>query len=195
MLAAGFADPVFDAQASFRALLEALSNPGRIVTLPAESATPEGVPPAVAAALLTLTDFETPVWLPAGLRPSLGAWLRFHAGAPLVDKPEDAAFAVLTGGDDEPDLSKFRAGDDLYPDTSATVLIACPALEAGAAMVLSGPGIPETVPVDPIIVPANFWPAFRRNCALYPRGVDVILACGNAVMGLPRSLTVTEGVA
>ena len=89
-LASGFSDPVHDSQRVFRVLLDALSHPGKIVSV--ASAVPgfdastafagASVPLAAYAALLTLADYVTPVWQPE-LR-VLGDALRFHTGAPLV---------------------------------------------------------------------------------------------------------------
>jgi alpha-D-ribose 1-methylphosphonate 5-triphosphate synthase subunit PhnH len=88
MIAAGFSDPVFQSQAAFRALLAALSEPGTLQQVASEIAPPEGLTTATATALLTLADYETPVWLPESLRDGpAGAWLRFHCGAALVDAP------------------------------------------------------------------------------------------------------------
>ncbi|HEY4350325.1 MAG TPA: phosphonate C-P lyase system protein PhnH, partial [Paraburkholderia sp.] len=71
-LTPGFADPVHDTQAVFRTLLDVLSRPGTIgavsKVLPALSATATGphqpaADRAAFAALLTVCDFSTPVWL------------------------------------------------------------------------------------------------------------------------------------
>ena len=69
-LAPGFADPVHDTQAVFRTLLDALSRPGTVGVvenvLPAAQATGthrSRADLAALAALLTLCDYSTPVWL------------------------------------------------------------------------------------------------------------------------------------
>ena len=54
MLTAGFADPVLDAQACFRAVLEAMSRPGRIQRTGTALKPPEPLNRAAAAVLLTL---------------------------------------------------------------------------------------------------------------------------------------------
>ena len=105
---AGFADPVFQSQTAFRAILAALSEPGTIHQLDADIETPEGLHPASAIVLLTLADYETPIWLAAaGQQGAAGGWLRFHAACPLTPEPADAAFAVLSGAAAEPKLAAF----------------------------------------------------------------------------------------
>ena len=54
VIGAGFADPVFQSQGAFRALLAALSEPGLACELGAAIVPPAGLEPATAVALLTL---------------------------------------------------------------------------------------------------------------------------------------------
>ncbi len=190
-ITAGFADPVRDAQKAFRSLLDALANPGRAETLDIDLTPPAGLDHAAAVALLTVADFETPLWLPQAMVATAGAWLRFHAAVRLVDDPAQAVFAVLTGTEGEPSLSAFHAGDDLYPDRSTTVFVQCHALEGGEPAHLNGPGIRDPLTVAPAGLPAHFWRDLRTNNTRYPRGVDVMLTAGSRLMGLPRSLTIS----
>jgi alpha-D-ribose 1-methylphosphonate 5-triphosphate synthase subunit PhnH len=187
-LAAGFADAVRDSQGAFRAILDALSQPGRMARLGTELAPPPELAPAAAALLLTLADYETPLWLSPRLGAPAAAWLRFHTGAPVTEDPAEARFAVLDGAAGEPALAAFPAGDDLYPDRSATVILQCASLAGGAAVTLAGPGIAGTRIVAPAGLPHGFWAQLARNNRLYPRGVDVVLAAGDRLLGLPRSL-------
>ncbi len=74
----GFTDPVFDAQASFRTLLDVISEPGKIRRLaPPAFKAPEGLSLAAAVCLLTLTDRDTPVWLKGGKYHPAAYWLAF----------------------------------------------------------------------------------------------------------------------
>ena len=59
----GFAEPVADAQTTFRAVLDAMARPGTIHQVGANLSPPAPLDPATAAVLLTLADNETPLWL------------------------------------------------------------------------------------------------------------------------------------
>lgn len=193
LLGAGFADPVFQSQAAFRALLAALAEPGLPQQLGSGFSAPAGLEPATATALLTLADYETPIWLPPALRDGpAAAWLRFHCGAALVEDPAGAAFAVLDGAAPTPLLSAFNLGEDQFPDRSTTVIVQCTALAGGAEVRLEGPGIPGHRMIAPAGLRAGFWTEVAGNAALYPLGVDLILAHGAQALGLPRSTQIVE---
>lgn len=193
MIAPGFSDPVFQSQAAFRALLAALSEPGTLRQVASEIAPPEGLTIATATALLTLADYETPVWLPEALRNGpAGAWLRFHCGAALVENPAEAAFAVIDCAADEPRLSAFNLGTDQFPDRSTTVIVQVNRLEGGHAITLAGPGILGSRDIAPQGLRSGFTDELRENGALYPLGVDVLLTHGEGLIGLPRSTQIEE---
>ncbi len=193
MIAPGFSDPVFQSQAAFRALLAALSEPGTLQQIAGEIAPPEGLAAATATALLTLADYETPVWLPEALRNGpAGAWLRFHCAAALVDDPTEAAFAVVDGAADEPKLSAFNLGTDQFPDRSTTVIVQVAGLEGGSVLTLVGPGILGSRNIAPQGLRSGFTDELRENGALYPLGVDVLLTHGEGLIGLPRSTQIEE---
>ena len=189
-LAAGFGDPVHDAQRLFRAVLDAVSQPGRIVTVSGAPIGPGGISPATAAYLLALVDHDTPLWLaPEFDRPALRDFVRFHCSAPIVAERADAAFAVLASGGADP-FDGFAVGSDPYPDRSATLVIEVPTLTGGLARAWRGPGIDGTARVG-VGTDDGFWRAWAANHALFPCGVDVVFACGAQLLALPRSI-VTE---
>lgn len=192
-ISAGFSDPVFQSQAAFRALLSALSEPGTLQTVASSIAPPQGLCMAAATALLTLADYETPVFLPAQLRDGpAGAWLRFHCSAATIATPETAAFAVIDGADASPLLAAFAPGHDQFPDRSTTVLVQCTSLSGGAAVTLSGPGIPSERVIAPQGLRPGFWAEVAANAELYPLGVDLVLCHGAQLIGLPRTTRIDE---
>jgi len=181
----GFADPVLDAQASFRAVLEAMSRPGRVQQVVVPPELPPGLSPAAAAVLLTLVDAATPLRLAAG--PEAAAWARFHCGCPLV---RDGAAVVLDPTATLPDLDP---GTDEEPERGATLILAVASLEEGAGWRLTGPGIRDTHRLRVRGAPAGFVADWARNRARFPRGVDAILCAGSRIAALPRTVLIEEG--
>ncbi|PSH62159.1 phosphonate C-P lyase system protein PhnH [Phyllobacterium sophorae] len=187
----GFADPVFDAQGVFRASLVATAYPGRIVPLDRTFAAPRPFSPATAALCLTLLDFETPAWLDRQAQSGEAAsWLRFHCGLPLIDETATARFAIVTDPLNLPRLHEFASGEIEYPDRSTTLVIQVQSFTDGPDTTWTGPGIKESAGVAIDGLPSWFWSDWDLNSELYPRGVDVIFTCGNALMGLPRTIKV-----
>lgn len=188
VLSGGFADPVFGAQGSFRALMDALANPGLAQALVAAEH-PVGLVPDLAAVALTLCDHDTEVWLDPTLAndAAVVAWLRFQTGAPLVGEPAQAQFALVSAARLLPVLGRFALGSDEYPDRSTTIALAVASLEGGPVLTLRGPGIEDTRTIAPVGLPEGFLGQWADNRALFPRGVDVLLLSGGQVIGLPRT--------
>jgi alpha-D-ribose 1-methylphosphonate 5-triphosphate synthase subunit PhnH len=181
-------DSVHDAQAAFRCILTALAEPGSVQTLPVEIAGPAPLNTAATALCLTLTDFETPVWLADTADMSaVESYLRFHCGCPLVNDPAAAAFAVIIHPEHGIALDRFAQGSMEYPDRSTTLLIQVPTLDSGRERLLSGPGIENTRTLHVGGLPENFGRLWQQNTALFPLGVDLVFCCGNAIVGLPRT--------
>jgi alpha-D-ribose 1-methylphosphonate 5-triphosphate synthase subunit PhnH len=188
--ALGLADPAHDSQRLFRAVLDAFSHPGRIVTLPRPPAAIGPLSRAATAFLLTLVDRDTPLWLaPAFDTAPVCDFVRFHTGAPITNRPADALFAVLTP-DRAPVLESFAIGTDPYPDRSATLLIELPSLTDGPACCWRGPGIDGRAGVALTGLHDSFWSEWAANHALFPCGVDLVFAADTSLVALPRSIAV-----
>ncbi len=187
----GFAAPIFDSQATYRKLQDALARPGLIQNLDRDGfAAVEGLPLAAAAILLTLADYTTPVWLPRGSEHPAAAWLGFHSGAKATAIPLEASFAFLAKGA-EPLLRDFAAGDECYPDRSATVLLECSDFFNGPRIRLHGPGIRTSVDIAPSGLRPGFWQEVETNAERFPLGVDLFFVVGAKIMGLPRTTQIT----
>ena len=93
----GFADPVFNAQTVFRAVMDAMARPGSVQPLPVFARPPTPLAATSGAIALALCDNDTPLWLDPALHASaaIGSWLGFHTGAPLANTPADAHFAFV----------------------------------------------------------------------------------------------------
>ena len=185
---AGFANPVDDAQAAFRAVLDAMARPGRLANFAAPAALPPGLGRAAAALALTLVDMDTPVWLSPACAPAAD-WLRFHCSARLAPEPGAARFAFAAAGECPP-LAAFDLGTNEYPDQSTTLVLEVPSLAPGGALALRGPGIETARAMTIDGLPDGFWAEWTANHALFPCGIDILFTSGDQLCGLPRSIAV-----
>jgi alpha-D-ribose 1-methylphosphonate 5-triphosphate synthase subunit PhnH len=185
----GFADPVTEAQVTFRAVLDAMARPGTLHQAGEQLVSPVPLDQATAAVLLTMADNETPLWLDQAALPARD-WLAFHCGAVVVPKPDTARFAVALS---LPDLAWFPAGSHEAPEESATLILQVAGLGQGARYRLSGPGLRQTASLLVSGLPLRFIAQWQQNHALFPRGVDTILCAGTTLAALPRSVSIEEG--
>lgn len=184
----GFTDPVTEAQACFRSVLNAMSGPGRIVAMSHSIAAPP-LDPATAAVLLTLVDADVTLWLDDALSPSRD-WLAFHAGVARASTLGAAAFVCVTA---LPPLTEVFAGTDAAPESAATIILQVPALANGPRLTVYGPGLEAPTVIAPQGLPADFVTQWEANHRLFPRGVDLLLCAGGAFLALPRSVRIGEG--
>jgi alpha-D-ribose 1-methylphosphonate 5-triphosphate synthase subunit PhnH len=192
-ITAGFADPVLDAQATFRAVLDALAEPGTRRTVAGIATAPAPLSPVAAAVIATLADFETPVWRDETLRrPEIDAWLAFHTGAPTILDPARAAFALVGDVDRLAPYDAFALGTDVDPSTSTTLILQVAGFESGRRYRLSGPGIAGSREIAIAGGPSDLAARGAVNRALFPRGLDLILAGPTDVVGLPRTTRLEE---
>lgn len=194
MVKPAFRDPVFSAQSTFRAMLDALARPGEIVAVQSQIDAPLPMTSAMAAIALTLLDQDTPVWLDTALAatPEVPAWIRFHTAAPIVALPDRSAFAFVREQMRLPPLEAFDQGTSEYPDRSTTVIVHVDSWDGTAPMHLTGPGIRGQRRIAAGPLHADFPKRLARNRALFPCGVDLILASEHAVVALPRSVRVAR---
>ena len=192
----GFADPVLDAQASFRGALSALAEPGIVLGVATPAGCCPGFSPAMTALALTLLDFETRAWLDAGSQGMAASYLRFHTGVRLVERLEEAMFAFITRPSEMPPLSSFAQGTLEYPDTSCTIVVDISVIETAHGWWLSGPGIPGTRRLNLQPLPETLATDIAASQAAFPLGVDLFFCRDATIAALPRSTRVTtaEGV-
>jgi alpha-D-ribose 1-methylphosphonate 5-triphosphate synthase subunit PhnH len=183
----GFADQVADAQSCFRAVLTAMSRPGKLCQAGAALRPPAPLDPATAAVLLTLVDGEAPLFIDPAAEAARD-WLAFHCGAQFATR-EQASFALAMT---LPDLSALSAGTHEAPETSTTLVLQVAALGSGTRYRLAGPGLREPTPFAATGLPPTFVQIWQANHALYPRGVDLVLCAGKTLTALPRSVSIEE---
>ena len=188
-----FAAPVRDAQTCFRALLEGLARPGRIQRLADIPVPPAGLGAAQSAILLALADRDTPVWLPPVVRSAAaGAYLRFYCGCPLATRLADATFVVVSTLAGLPALYDLSLGDPEFPDRSATLLVEVASFDSGASLRLRGPGIADEAELRVADWSESATALVQENRRRVPLGVDIVLTCGNRLVGLPRTVHLTS---
>ena len=193
MSALAFADPTFESQAAFRRIMQAMARPGTILACGEALAPPPPLARAAAAALLTVADFETPLWIAPSFPDAVGDYLAFHSGAPRAAAPDKATFALVDLVADGLDLARFALGTADYPDRSTTIVIQASSLEAGPRLRLAGPGIKgeATLAVSPL--PNDFVSQWAANRAGFPLGVDLIFVADARLVALPRSTAIIQG--
>ncbi len=182
----GFADPVEHAQATFRAVLDAMARPGTLRQAGQGLTPPAPLDPATAAVLLTLVDYDTALWLDAAAAPARD-WIAFHCGAGFTATPERAAFALALA---LPDLASLSPGTHEQPETAATLILQVGGFTEGARYRLRGPGLRATSHLSVRGLPADFVARWQSNRAGFPLGVDLVLCAGTTLAALPRSVTV-----
>lgn len=157
--------------ATFEALMWALSRPGIVQVLPTSGAA--GISEA-------LIDRECRVFCDD---PTLANFI-FGLGAARADLAlADHCFLSLDKDVDR--LAQVSVGSALYPDVGATV-VAEARFGTGQRLRLSGPGIETFAHIALDGIAPGFW-AMRAALCRYPAGFDLFLICGAQVIGLPRS--------
>jgi alpha-D-ribose 1-methylphosphonate 5-triphosphate synthase subunit PhnH len=184
-------DPIHATQATFRVLLEALSEPGAWHQVPARA---EGAPgnPWLTAVLLTLLDHETS--FAALCDDATEEFVRARTKARHASAA-DADFVLAPSASLTPEtVLALRRGSLAYPDDSATLVIetapqtSAPNLTLRRPhLTLRGPGIPDVIRADAGLSD-EIVRALETANGDYPCGVEVLLIdAGGRVLGLPRS--------
>ncbi|MEI9404740.1 phosphonate C-P lyase system protein PhnH [Mesorhizobium argentiipisi] len=188
----GFAEPVFNAQGVFRAIMDAMARPGTVQPLPQLARPPAPLSATAGAVALSLCDNDTPVWLdpPLQAEAPVKAWLGFHTGAPLANTPADAHFALIANPKEMAALDGFAQGTQEYPDRSTTLVLLVDDLASGPSLLLEGPGIEKTAMIAPPGMPRHFVEQWKQNNQRFPRGVDIILAAPGSLACLPRTIRI-----
>ncbi|WP_299234784.1 phosphonate C-P lyase system protein PhnH [Natronomonas sp.] len=170
-------DPVHDTRRTFDGLLEAMSRPGTVRTVPA---------PADHAVLATLVDHEITV------STDDDAVLDALSGQGRLD-PADPADADIVHVREhaETDVGACKRGSLIEPANGATVVYRVEALadvSDGTTVTLSGPGVDETTALS-VSLPASALSTLAEAQSAYPRGIDAVFASEDRLAAVPRSAT------
>ena len=191
-LAPGLADPAHDAQQLFRAILDATSHPGRIVSLPAAPSRPgraerrrDGLSPhpgrprhAGLAGRASSTGPRSAT--SCASMPARRSW----RSVPTRSSPS------WPSATPQP-FEGFSLGTDAYPDRSATLIVEVADLSGRADAAVAWPGHRRPHRPSPLrACPTMFWQDWAANHGLFPCGVDIVFTAGTELCALPRSIAV-----
>lgn len=177
---------------SFRTILDAFSKPGIPVQLAKVADCPQPFLGNAAVLALSLCDFQTPIWLSEKLdRPDVRSFLRFHTGAPIVGKAEDASFAFLHASEFSETYPRLHKGTDEYPDRSATAVVQVTNFSARQLVRLEGPGIKTAIELAVADIDAKAWTMLSDDRILFPLGVDIAFASDTELIAVPRSTRIS----
>ncbi len=98
-----------------------------------------------------------------------------------------ASFALIGDPENLAALDRFAFGSNEYPDRSTTLILQVESLTQGAAFELHGPGIDGSATLRASIEPRDLFERLAVNVALFPRGIDVVLVHGDAIVAIPRT--------
>jgi alpha-D-ribose 1-methylphosphonate 5-triphosphate synthase subunit PhnH len=188
-LPAGFADKVLSAQSTFRSVMDAMARPGTVQRIVATAGAPAPMMRGSAAIALTLFDHDTPLWLDPLMSETsdVAKWLRFHTGAPVIANPSICNFALIGDARALPALDRFAFGSNEYPDRSTTLILQVESLTQGSVLELRGPGIDGTTALQATIQPTDLFERLEINQTLFPRGIDLVMVAGDAIVAIPRT--------
>ncbi|UXN59783.1 phosphonate C-P lyase system protein PhnH [Phyllobacterium zundukense] len=190
----GFSDAVFNSQEVFRALMDAMASPGRVIEIGNLAAAPSPISSVAASVAATLFDHDATVWCDKSITSSAAAigWLKFHTGLELTSNPSDAQFALIGDLETMPSLESFAKGTSEYPDRSTTIILQVNGFNGPEELTLSGPGIENRQAFAPSKLPKMFVDQWTANRGAFPRGVDLIFAGKGALAALPRATRISK---
>lgn len=165
-------------QQNYRALLDAISRPGRsqkITFNPDET-------DATTAILATLLDGEVSLSDPDN-RIDPDDWPLLQA---RCAEPEDADFIVCAGA--IPACFEPKLGTLASPEQSATLLLQVESFTADTASIRAqGPGIETTAELSVCGLNHSWLSARQTWISAFPLGVDIFLVAQDQVLALPRT--------
>jgi alpha-D-ribose 1-methylphosphonate 5-triphosphate synthase subunit PhnH len=182
----GFPFPAEQSQIVFRALMDALSRPGQVMTLAADWRAPAPLDAAAGAIGLALLDSDTTVWLPRACGDAAN-WLRFHTGCRIARDIAAADFVFAPALVDGLDPAQLCVGTDEEPHRSAMVIAGATTLSDGPSWRLVGPGIEGVATLQAEGLASALLARREALAPQFPRGFDMAITCGARLAALPRT--------
>lgn len=181
-------------QVVFRSLMRAMSHPGELIQMPAEYS-------ALEAVLACVVDTETSLADPCALLSDM-----HYLQLECIRLPAESARFVVADGSWPVSRCVVapQTGTLESPELSATLIVKVSGLTSSLPMFnagvmsdsshsyhLCGPGIEGHVRIGVAGLDDSWMLARQDWNASFPMGIDMILVCGNCLLALPRSTTVT----
>jgi alpha-D-ribose 1-methylphosphonate 5-triphosphate synthase subunit PhnH len=188
-------DEIHDAQRHFRAVLDAMSRPGRICRLHSVALTcPPGLHAGSACVAFALFNADVTFHL-AGYSEGAETYLRANSHSrPAI--AEKADYLFLHGQGDAAPLQVAAVGTPSYPETGATAIIQVGRIgkssgTGGLALSLTGPGIEHRETAFVTDLSPALLEALKARNTEFPLGIDAILIShDDCVLCLPRTTRV-----
>jgi alpha-D-ribose 1-methylphosphonate 5-triphosphate synthase subunit PhnH len=196
-------DDVFDSQTTFRALLEAMSRPGRVAQAPVlrYAGAPVGMTPHVMTVLKSLCDHRV-VFSVAGseLRREWEGYLAMNCASPF-SSPDKADYVLFDGMEYDDAFGALRIGSLEFPEASATAILSVSRLatEAGQTeracqLRFSGPGVKGIACIHVTGLHRRYPEERCRATGQFPLGIDLLLVDAEArIVGVPRTTHLEMG--
>jgi alpha-D-ribose 1-methylphosphonate 5-triphosphate synthase subunit PhnH len=194
-------DEVFDSQATFRALLDAMSRPGTIQKIRriTYTASPGGFCRPSLSILKTLCDHR--VSFSIGESHATSEWIRYlevNLSAPYRTV-DSADFVLFDGAAYDDGFTRIRRGSLEFPEGSATALLFIARLSAGpddtegpvCDLTVAGPGVNGRARLSVTGLDPTYVAERKRSNRAFPLGIDLFLVDPDGlVAGVPRTSTV-----
>lgn len=180
-----------DVTAVFRAMVDAVANPGRVLQLPVGG---DCVPTVVLPAL-AIADLRTPFIIVGDDDSRLARALARVSGAPFVHDIPEARIVLVVDADamDADVIWSLQVGTAHAPENGSTVIVGCRRLDVAVenqpgAILTTGPGAQDGRWFTADGVGRSTVVDLDRVNSGYPAGIDLYLVDGEGrLVALPRS--------
>jgi alpha-D-ribose 1-methylphosphonate 5-triphosphate synthase subunit PhnH len=186
---------VYPTQKVFRVLVEAMSHPGLVYTLPAHHTTAPWTSSLLAVAHTLLDHEVTFAFIGENIRLAEEVYAATKARQVAI---EEAHYIIIEGNRSSGQIATANCGSSAYPDQGATLIYALSEKDVRkqtpqlSDIVLSGPGIKEPLSPQLAGLSVEELSEIRQLNTEYPLGVDSIFLRGdNQLMCIPRSTKIT----
>jgi len=188
----GFENRISGPRKTFRAIIEAMAHPGRLVRIKSKLNIPDLLNPASAATCLTFLFDEAPLWADLSWNSSAISWFQFHCGCSIVTEPCMAHYALITRPEVMPPLNTFKIGGNKHPESATTLIVQVEQFNNDKGKILSVPGMKTTTHFAPEGIPPKFWEQWQFLAASSPLGMDVFFTCNDILAALPGKTEIND---